>query len=48
MGFANVRTFWGVIIIDKNTMLKICIPMWSTVAWLKQQQNETTCQFFWK
>ena len=28
----GVRTLWGAIITDKITKLKICIPMWPTVA----------------
>ena len=32
---------WWAIITNKTIELKICIPMWPTVAWLQQQDSST-------
>ena len=42
----GVETFRAAIITDKTTKLKICIPMWVTIAQLQQQQNGTPCVTF--
>ena len=43
----GLRTLWWAIITDETIKLKICIPLWPTVALLQQQKNGIMCHFFW-